>query len=475
MANMSHGLWGPIDDNFEQPGFFDSDRAYYPVTLNDDNNTISYTGDMQGGNYQPIFGNWLPSVWEPTGIFHDDDANPETDGVIKAFLGVAPGFEKRAWYKSTVDITDPKNPKYVWSEATDADFAEWTGDLYEEGPIEDVLNLGLNYIINIGENAAIGSKFTLRITPHVDTNQTPPSSYLPSPGDVAGTGVFNNANFTPDVLWKDADTGDVTVWNMNADGTYTETIIGTLEAGLDIAATGHFDENGIEDILLRNTATQEVSIWYMNGDGTFTNTPIFNTSRQWSIEGTGNFDNAGVTDILMRNKATNEVGIAYMNAEGGFTFDVIFNTSRLWSIEGTNDFNADRVTDILMRNNATNEIGIAYMNADGSFTFTVIFNTSRLWSIEGTGYFNADGVADILMRNSATNEIGIAHMDAEGGFTFDVVFNTSRDWSIEGTSDFDENMVTDILWKNTSTKDIAIAHMNADGTYTFDTIATISE
>ena len=41
--------------------------------------------------------------------------------------------------------------------------------------VEDVLNLGLNYIINVGANAAIGSTFTLRITPHVALDQTPPT------------------------------------------------------------------------------------------------------------------------------------------------------------------------------------------------------------------------------------------------------------------------------------------------------------
>ena len=177
MANMSHGLWGPIDSNFEAPGFFDSTRAYYPVALSDTNQTISYVGNMEGGNYQAILGNWLPDIWEPQGVFHDDDNDPETDGVLLAFFGNPDStqFTEDAWYKNSVDITDPKNPVYTWSLATAEDFAAWTGDLYSVGGIEDVLNLGLNYIINVGENAVIGETFTLRITPHVALDQTPPT------------------------------------------------------------------------------------------------------------------------------------------------------------------------------------------------------------------------------------------------------------------------------------------------------------
>ena len=75
MANMSHGLWGPYEEDSKDGsvkfdnGFFDYKRVYYNVELNttDNNRSLSYTGPMLGGNYQEIFGNWLPSIWEPTG------------------------------------------------------------------------------------------------------------------------------------------------------------------------------------------------------------------------------------------------------------------------------------------------------------------------------------------------------------------------------------------------------------------------
>jgi len=175
MANMSHGLWGPYEEGRFDNGFFDYKRAYYSVVLSDNNHTISYAGEMLGGNYQAIFGNWLPSIWEPMGIFHDDDQDPETDGILKAFFGTAPGHTEDAWYKSTVTNPLDPNPTYAWSEATDADFLEWSGDWYSVGAVEDVLNLGLNYIVNVGENALIGKTFTIRITPYVDSNQSVPS------------------------------------------------------------------------------------------------------------------------------------------------------------------------------------------------------------------------------------------------------------------------------------------------------------
>lgn len=477
MANMSHGLWGAIDNHFDAPGFFDSSRAYYPVTLSEDNQSISYAGDMDGGNYQPIFGNWLPSIWEPTGIFHDDDDNPETDGAIKAFLGVAPGFTERAWYKNSVDITDPKHPVYTWSEATDADFAAWTGPLYEEGPIEDVLNLGLNYIINVGLNAAIGETFILRITPHVAVDQTPPSSYLPSPGVVEGTADFNGDG-NADILWKNANTNKVTIWYMNPDGTYVESDIGTVTSDLSIEGVGHFNAddapagavmlasaplNDVADILWRDASTNMISIWFMNADGTYTQTDYSEVAQELNIEGTGDLDGNGIDDILWRNTSTQEISIWYMNSLGVSTEESLYFTGPAWNIEGVADLDGNGIADILWRSRQ-NEIGITYMLAEGAYADETLYHTNRKWLIEATGDFDANGIDDILWRNSSTHEIAITYMNGEGAFTDETLYVTGATWNIESVADFDYNGFTDILWRNNpstgTSSEIAATYMS---------------
>ncbi len=263
MANMSHGLWGPIDDNFEAPGFFDSTRAYYPVVLSDTNQTISHTGDMDGGNYQAIFGNWLPDIWEPQGVFHDHDADPETDGVLLAFFGKAPDTTEDAWYKNSVivDKSDPKNfvYDYTWALATADDFAAWSGDLYSVGGIEDVLNLGLNYIINVGENAAIGSTFTLRITPHVAADQTAPSYVgaddsipTPPPADETAPVITLTGDNPMTVLQGRTFTDPGATATDAVDGTVTVTVSGTV----DTSTVGIYTLTYTATDVAGNTATE---------------------------------------------------------------------------------------------------------------------------------------------------------------------------------------------------------------------------
>ncbi len=174
-ANFAHGLWGPIEPgHFDEIGFFDSKRAYYPSALGEGNYSITSTdplagdtGSVPGGNYPQLFGDWIHSEWAPYGIFFDDDNDPSTDADLMAFWGVPPGTNLPVdWYKGMADD---------WVPVADAELQEWAlNPLYSVGKIEDVLNLGLNYIINVGAKSAIGDTFILRITPYVDSNQTAP-------------------------------------------------------------------------------------------------------------------------------------------------------------------------------------------------------------------------------------------------------------------------------------------------------------
>ncbi|MCO4845491.1 MAG: choice-of-anchor F family protein [Sulfurovum sp.] len=181
LANFAHGLWGPVDKHFPEPGFFDDTRVYYPVELNDENNTISYAGDLLGGNYQQLFGNWLTNDWAPTGIFWDDDMDPSTDNELVAYWGDPLNTGTVGWHKGNEE---------GWAEPTITELLAWEASpWYAMGPIEDVLNLGLNYIVNIGENAKIGNTFTIRITPHTDSNITAPSHVGTTPIVIIPTDV----------------------------------------------------------------------------------------------------------------------------------------------------------------------------------------------------------------------------------------------------------------------------------------------
>jgi hypothetical protein len=191
LATFSHGLFGAVDTNFTSNGFFDTRTAGFDVEqtcstasgtvvacppgytgpdgvatlMNSDtiqSTTVlpsNYTGPAAAPLTAPLFGDWLPSKWQPSGVFYDDDNNPSTDPVLKA------------WWNGSQWVG---NNDGGFTPIPAATLEAWGKDpLYEVSKIEDVLNLGINYIVKVGDG--IGSNFTIRIIPVVADTQVEPT------------------------------------------------------------------------------------------------------------------------------------------------------------------------------------------------------------------------------------------------------------------------------------------------------------
>jgi hypothetical protein len=214
MATFSHGLFGAPDKHFSVNGFFDRRTAgfdavtgceadpamttkclpyanpYIPVDpavvggLADLKATdMIYSTKTLESNYngptvlpQPTaglpFGDWLPFGWNPKGIFWDFDNDPTTDADLVAW------WNGSAWLKNFDSGFTP---------ATTAELDAWAKDpLYAIDDIEDTVNLGINYILKVGDG--IGTQFTVRIIPIVAADQTqPPYVTTPPPALVPTT------------------------------------------------------------------------------------------------------------------------------------------------------------------------------------------------------------------------------------------------------------------------------------------------
>ncbi len=102
----------------------------------------------------------------------DDDNDPTTDAELVAFWGTvpdAPVVLHRLGLKGMITILPMQ--LNLGSQLQQQSWHAWNvneeGSLYSIDKIEDTLNLGLNYVVEVGLNSTIGSKFTIRITPHV--------------------------------------------------------------------------------------------------------------------------------------------------------------------------------------------------------------------------------------------------------------------------------------------------------------------
>jgi hypothetical protein len=87
-----------------------------------------------------------------------------------------------------------------------------------------------------------------------------------------------------DVIWQNADTGRVSIWQMNGlrriDGALIQPIV---SSAWKVAATPDLNGDGKSDLLWRNSSTGDVHGWLMNGftrtDGGF----VAGSATPWKI------------------------------------------------------------------------------------------------------------------------------------------------------------------------------------------------
>jgi len=214
-ATFSRGLFGPMDTihvppHFPTDGFFDVRPAgfYVESTTSSASGTIdtfqstivmpsNYTVVPVPGATDPAdqFGPWLHSTIIPTAIFFDDDEDSTTDAAIQAWWG-AVGDGSYNWMYGNGDDHNITTDDFLVVDP--AVISGWASNpLYFTGPIEDLLNLGLNYIVTIGtvdsnwptwDGDSSTASFTIRMIPIEDDSgivgnpgyiDTPPTGFIP--------------------------------------------------------------------------------------------------------------------------------------------------------------------------------------------------------------------------------------------------------------------------------------------------------
>ena len=180
LANFSTGLFGPADVHHDRPpGYFDPNTragfsiVEYPIAQGLTDTLTS--GETLGSDYADLpnnmgavanqFGPWLPNTMLPQGIFWDDDGNPATDAQLVAWYGYNPTAGDLTWMTGAAD---------GFTEVTPQTIIDWGANLtYTMGVIDDLVNVGLNYIVTVGDVTTYPEdNFTLRVTPVRDSSET---------------------------------------------------------------------------------------------------------------------------------------------------------------------------------------------------------------------------------------------------------------------------------------------------------------
>ncbi|MEA3273805.1 MAG: choice-of-anchor F family protein [Pseudomonadota bacterium] len=305
LATFSHGLFGAPDKHFPEPGFFDNTSAgyfidEYPVASGVTDTLTATT--MLPGNYSDVppggladgqFGPWLPNIWLPQGIFFDTDGNPDTDAELVAWYGYNPNPDTSGfgWMSGDAD---------GFQAIADTVIEGWASDLaYSMGEIDDLVNVGLNYIVTIGDVSQFpGTTFTIRITPTKDTSGTGIPGYVGVPPNppllfTSRTGVISLSP-SAEFLIGDALTVRVGDADMNLDPNAVDSLAvqATSSSGLNEAVilTEEGEDRGVFVAGLPASfsnvqAGTDVTVTYIDLDDGLggTNVPVTATSTATDV------------------------------------------------------------------------------------------------------------------------------------------------------------------------------------------------
>lgn len=282
----------------------------------------------------------------------------------------------------------------------------------------------------------------------------------------AYTGNFDGApSTTSDVLWRDAETGNVYLYNMNGAAKYTEQPVGTLPDITTILGTtfktkvfgtGDFNGDGKADILLQSNGQVRI---HLTGIDAVTNgiigsnaTNVQPVNPNWEFAGTGDFNKDGKSDIVWRNIFNNKTFVDLMNGVAVTRAETTLPAVNInWKIAGTGDFNGDGYADILWRNIYNNNTFVDLMKP-GFATVRSLISMPAVnlnWQVAGTGDYNGDSKTDILWRNYTSNNTFVDFMNGAAN-TRSLISPPAinANWKVAGTGDYNGDGKADILWRN---------------------------
>ena len=136
-----------------------------------------------------------------------------------------------------------------------------------------------------------------------------------------------NGDGVPDLIWQNDTTKQITVNYYGGTGGATLTGWSYLNAtgapGWTVVAAADFDGNGTPDLVWQNLSTGQVTVNYYGGTGGATllgsNWLSTATNTAWTVVGAADFDGNGVPDLVWENPATGQVKVNYYGGPGGAT------------------------------------------------------------------------------------------------------------------------------------------------------------
>ena len=314
-------------------------------------------------------------------------------------------------------------------------------------------------------------------------------AYLNSAG-VPGWSVVGvadmNGDGTPDLIWQNDTTKQVTVnYYGGAGGTVYQGWNWLNSAGVpgwSVVGVADFDQNGTPDLVWQNLSTNQVTVNYYGGAGgaVYQGWAYLNAAGVpgWTVVGAQDINGDGVPDLIWENNTTNQVTVNYYGGQGGATYEGwnwINSTGYTgWQVTGVADFNGNGEPDLVWMNQSTRQVTVNYYAFGGAVyqSSNILNNGVAGWHVVGTGDFAGTGVPALVWQNNSTRQVSVNYYGGAGGAVYEGWnwLNSAGvpGWSVVAVADMNGDGVPDLIWQNDTTKQVSVNYYGGAGGATYE-------
>ncbi|WP_263382846.1 FG-GAP repeat domain-containing protein [Granulicella arctica] len=257
----------------------------------------------------------------------------------------------------------------------------------------------------------------------------------------------------------------------------------THAVGVQISATGDFNEDGVPDLAVSNLFDGNVGILIGNGNGTFQPAVTYTTSAGPYGIGVGDFNGDGHQDLAVTNVGAGTVSILTGDGTGVFTAQTPVAVGYQPYEITVGDFNNDGALDLAVTNFGANnttpgQIVVLLNNGRGGFPVAkqVVTPVGLDPIALVTGNFGVDGNLGLVVANSYEGSVGLLLGNGDGSFQPQVVYSTNTGSQTQGNNgsipyaaavgDFNNDGFPDVVVATLNSSSVTILQNTGAGTFT---------
>ncbi len=224
------------------------------------------------------------------------------------------------------------------------------------------------------------------------------------------------------------------------------------------------DNSGTPDIFWRNRETGQTYQWLMNQTTVQAFRPVGTFAGNWRIVGAGNIDNQGASDLVMQDTVTGDVRAWLYNADGSLAARRwLGNPGSTWRASAVADMTYDAMSDIIFRStDGSNAIWTISSSGTLQSVVGLPFVADEAWTIIGAADMDYDGQNDLLWSRHGEVVLWSFGRDISMPINISYLGFAPTDWTLLAAGDFDnDGLDNDLMWHNQTTGDIGMWGMNA--------------